>query len=218
MTCLWMEEFSLERFYEKQSGKNIITEFHLQEFKRRNPELSDFLNSYEIKLSPIDFSHFESWTYWIISQQLNGRVADLLINRFRLLCGTVTPERVREIHLSEYKKIGISKSKSHYLYNIAQFHLEGKHITDFSNFTSEDIRLHYTQIKGIGPWTVNMFLIFNLGRLDVLAVNDLVVRKGIQQLYSLKEVPSVSQARQVCKKWGDLSTIGTLLSWEVMDS
>ncbi len=194
----------------------MITPGLLTRFKRENPELAPYLQKHKLNLRPLDLGFFESWTYWIISQQLNGKVADLLINRFRRLCGKVTPEQVVQVSDSKLRAAGISMSKAEYLKNIARFHLEGNHIEEFEEFSSEEIRKLYSQVRGIGPWTVNMFLIFNLNRLDVLAVNDLVVRKGIKEMYSLPETPTVMEARQIGEKWGNLATIGTLLAWEVI--
>lgn len=208
----------IEKFYLIQKGKNVITKDLLNRFITANPELTPFFEKRKIELRPLEFSHFESWTYWIISQQLSGKVADILINRFRATCEQVTPSNVLSIESDKLRNIGISRSKIEYLKNIAKFHYEGKHIVNFETYSSDEIRDHYSKIKGIGPWTINMFLIFNLTRLDILAVNDLVVRKGIKEMYGLDAVPNVKQASQIGQKWGDLATIGTLLAWEVVGS
>ncbi|RMG38044.1 MAG: DNA-3-methyladenine glycosylase 2 family protein [Methanobacteriota archaeon] len=206
----------IEKFYLLQEGENVITNDLIEEFKKRNPELQPFLEKHNLELRPLKLDYFESWIYWIISQQLNGRVADLLINRFRTLCKELTPTKVLEIPDQEFRSIGISKSKTEYLKNIALFHQEKKNIENFEAYSSDQIRKIYTKVRGIGPWTVDMFLIFNLNRLDILATHDLVVRKGIKRMYNLKDVPSIKMAEKIGGKWGDLATLGTLLAWEII--
>ncbi len=205
-----------KEFYLQSEGQNLITDEMLSKFKERNPELASLVDKYRPSLRRLKFDFFESWCYWIISQQLSGHVADLLIERFRTLCGKVTPTRVKALTVDEMRSVGISNSKATYLHNIADFYLSGKNISYYDQASSDEIRDTYSKIKGIGPWTINMFLIFNLGRLDVLAINDLVVRKGIQRLYNLSHLPKPKEAMELCKNWGDLATIGTILAWIVM--
>ena len=83
--------------------------------------------------------------------------------------------------------------------------------------TDSEIIATLTQIPGIGEWTAQMFLIFNLGRKNVLAAKDLAVRKGLRKLYHLEMIPREREIHQICRNWPDLSTVGTLLSWAVLE-
>ena len=78
--------------------------------------------------------------------------------------------------------------------------------------TVEIVKL-FVDIKGVGEWTMQMYLIFALGRFDVLAPNDLGVRKGIMKLYGLKEMPTPTQVKNLAEKWHPLETVGTVLYW-----
>ena len=75
----------------------------------------------------------------------------------------------------------------------------------------------FVQIKGVGEWTVQMYLIFSLGRLDVLSSGDLGVRKGVMKLYGLDEMPTQKEVDQIAETWHPLETVGTFLAWRVLD-
>ena len=75
----------------------------------------------------------------------------------------------------------------------------------------------FLPIKGIGEWTIQMFLIFHFGKLDVLAAKDLAVRKGIKIMYDLNHVPSVKEVHALTKSWKPYYTIGTLLAWNILE-
>lgn len=75
-----------------------------------------------------------------------------------------------------------------------------------------------TMVKGIGAWTVHMFMIFSLNRPDVLPVGDLGVRKGVQMLYGLKEVPRPAQMEELCHKWRPYRSIGAWYMWRLVES
>ncbi len=108
-----------------------------------------------------------------------------------------------------------SKSKAKYIKNLAAFFLNGNYLNPKGKSSNEIIQ-HYSKIKGIEAWTVKMLLIYSYGRLDVLAVEDLGVRKGIQIMYETSQVPTISEAKRLTINWKDLATIGTLLSWKVL--
>jgi len=203
-------------FYLKGTGQNLITPKLIHQFTATNPALATKIDQYSLSLKTLDLSHFESFCAWIISQQISGLVAEQLFNRLQLQLGVITPEVVLQTDTEVFRGIGLSKSKIEYLMNIADFFVKGKAIQNHENYSSEQILDHYCQIRGIGPWTVNMFLIFNLGRLDIAAPGDLVVRKGLKHLYDLPEIPSPNEARKLMQSWNELATIGTILSWAAM--
>ena len=81
----------------------------------------------------------------------------------------------------------------------------------------ESLLTMLTMVKGIGVWSVHMFMIFSLHRPDVLPVGDLGVRKGVQRLYGLKELPKPLEMEQLCEKWKPYRTIGSWYMWRLMD-
>lgn len=201
-------------FYLMSNRKNVISKSEIQKFRADNPELSEYIDSHKIELRPLEISNFEALCCWIIGQQISSKVARSITKRFRTYTD-ITPEGILEKSFDELKSIGFSKSKTKYVQNLATFFISNK-MPDFNKMTNKEIIKYFSQVKGIGEWTVQMHLIFAFGRKNILAVKDLVVRKGIQRLYSLTNVPSEKEAKIIGTKWGELATIGTLLSWSIM--
>ncbi|OLS19333.1 MAG: DNA-3-methyladenine glycosylase [Candidatus Heimdallarchaeota archaeon LC_2] len=202
-------------FYLLSSSKNIILPEHINQFKNRNPELSTFVDSFPIELKPIQLSNFEAFCFWIIGQQISGRAANAIIKRFQEYFITISPNEILSKSVPELRSIGLSKNKSLYLHNLANFFLNNE-FPDFKLMSSREIIAYFSQIKGVGEWTVQMHLIFSFGRLDLFASKDLVVRKGIQKLYNLDHTPSEKEVLLLCEKWTNLATLGTILSWAMM--
>jgi DNA-3-methyladenine glycosylase II len=90
-------------------------------------------------------------------------------------------------------------------------------IRAISKLSDEQVIEKLTMVKGIGIWTAEMFLIFSLGRLDVLPVGDLGLRKGIQQMFSLQEVPKADYIEKVAEKWKPYRTIATWYLWKSLN-
>ncbi len=124
----------------------------------------------------------------VISQQLNTRVARILQQRLRQVLGAGKPraERLREIPFDTLKGIGLSRSKTEYLRNIADYFIQEK-LTDrqLQALPDEDVIESLTRIRGVGRWTAEMVLMFALGREDVFAVNDLGIRQKMTYLYGV---------------------------------
>lgn len=208
-------------FYLKSNSKNVIKKAQIIKFIKNNPELEEQVNKYPITLKLLDLELFESFCYWIIGQQLSVRAADSIIGRFLKLVVPLTPKNLLTIDHDKLRSVGLSNSKAEYVKNVAIFVIENEdraEITSPLNFSSEDLRKFFMQIKGVGPWTVNMHLIFILGKLDVFAIKDLGVKKGIKILYDLPDLPKEKDAiNAYSNNWGNLATIGTLLSWNVLE-
>ncbi|MHA2252668.1 MAG: DNA-3-methyladenine glycosylase family protein [Candidatus Kariarchaeaceae archaeon] len=203
-------------FYIIMDGESVISQEDVDTFIMNNPELTSYFEVYNIELRLLQMSNLQSFCSWIISQQISSIAANKILNRFLLEINPLTTKKLLTTSEDNLRRIGLSHSKIEYVYNLAKF-LDLNDIQQPEQYSSEDLRNHYTQIRGIGPWTVNMHLIFILGRMDILAVKDLVVRKGIQILYSLQKTPTEQEAINICKSWGKLATIGTLLAWEVVE-
>jgi len=87
-------------------------------------------------------------------------------------------------------------------------------INSISNLTDKEVVEHLTKVKGIGQWTADMFLMFSLGRLDVLPVGDLGLKKGIQKAYSLPKLPDQEQMEEIAEKWKPYRSIATWYLWK----
>ena len=207
-------------FYLQGKGKNILTSEIIDHFFIQNPELNNWRSlSPNLILRTLNISTFESFVYWIISQVISGKTAKTIIQQVNYYFNKqnlpLTPESFLSMSDHMLIELGISRLKIKYIRNVADFLQQNGELSLKSMRTAEIIK-YYTQIKGIGEWSVQMHLIFVIGRLDIYSPKDLVVRKGIQRLYGLDNIPNESLARKFCKSWGELSTIGTILSWAVM--
>ncbi len=205
-------------FYLLGKGKKIIDEEDVECFGLNNPEFMSVVKEYSFEDRVLDFDVITSFVYWIIGQQISVHAAKSITNRFLQLVNPLNAENVLNYTIDEFRDVGLSRSKAMYIQNIAKFLIENKDnpkIKDSDRFTSNELRDFFMQIKGVGPWTVNMHLIFILGKKDVFAVKDLAVRKGIKILYNLKEVPNEKECYQLCN-WGEYATVGTILAWRVL--
>jgi DNA-3-methyladenine glycosylase II len=134
-------------------------------------------------------THFESLVESVISQQLSVKAADTIYGRLVDLTGKeVTPERVIDIPEEEMRNAGISGAKTRTIRGLAQVAVSGE--IDINNLheveDDELVSKQLTQLWGIGSWTVDMFMMHQLGRLDVWPVGDLGVRRGREKIYSLE--------------------------------
>lgn len=127
----------------------------------------------------------------IMSQQLSTKVATVIFNRFISLYTAKTPtaQQIVDTPFDALRGIGLSNAKVNYIQNVCRFFIEKK-ITDkkLQKMSDEEVIECLTQIKGVGRWTVEMILMFTLGREDVFAVDDLGIQQGMARLYKLEQV------------------------------
>jgi DNA-3-methyladenine glycosylase II len=166
---------------------------------------------------------FQSLVQAIVYQQLSGKAASTIFNRFTALFGdggfpsadqalTMSPARLRSA--------GLSRPKANYILGIAERAASGSLLTleQCAELADAEIVQRLTEIKGVGRWTVEMFLIFNLGRLDVLPVHDLGVRRGFQIAYRKRKMPEPEQLERFGEKWRPYRTVAARYLWRAVDS
>ncbi|KAK1439147.1 hypothetical protein QVD17_04962 [Tagetes erecta] len=157
----------------------------------------------------------------ILYQQLAYKAGTSIYTRFVTLCGGengVVPETVLSLTSQQLKQIGVSGRKASYLFDLANKYKNG--ILSDDSIVKMDDRSLFTMlsmVKGIGSWSVHMFMIFSLHRPDVLPVSDLGVRKGVQLLFSLDELPRPSQMEQLCVKWRPYRSVGAWYMWRFVE-
>ncbi|RMF01400.1 MAG: DNA-3-methyladenine glycosylase 2 family protein [Bacteroidetes bacterium] len=159
----------------------------------------------------------------IVFQQLSGKAATTIYHRFLALFDAQYPhpEAVLQMDLAALRQVGLSKQKAAYIQNAAG-HFAEHHLlaTDWNNWTDEAILKELTQIKGVGEWTVQMILIFTLGRPDVLPTADLAIQQCMQQLYGL-EGRGKALARQMivaAEPWRPHRSLVTRYLWRWRDT
>ena len=155
----------------------------------------------------------------IISQQLNTRVADVIYGRFLQLFKKKTPSTkdILAVDFDLLKSIGLSNAKTNYVRNVCNFFIEHK-LTDakLHKMADEDLLNLLTQIKGVGKWTVEMLLMFTLGREDVFAIDDLVIQQTMAKAYALNIADKKmlkEQMTQHSNKWKPYRTYACKYLW-----
>lgn len=193
----------------------MISLNHLRK-DRKLAKVIDRVGEFNLSLTK---NPYQSLVEAIITQQLSGKAADSISTRFRAIYGRFPkPDDVMETSDAKLRKSGLSYMKISYIKDLSK-KVESKEIrlAYMKNLTDEEIIVQLTQVKGIGRWTAEMFLIFSLGRLDVLPVGDLGLKKGIQRLYSLKEIPEKEQMERIAEKWKPYRSVATWYLWRSLD-
>ena len=170
-------------------------------------------------------NYFQSLVEEIISQQLSGRVADVITERFvglfknQKLSGSF-PKPVQMLKMPDEKMrgAGLSYQKIGYIKNIAWAVESGKLVFEkLKDYEDEEAIEILTMIKGVGRWTAQMFLMFTLGREDIFAYGDLGLKNAMQQLYGLRKHPSKKTAERISKKWSPHRTLACRYLWASLD-
>ena len=167
--------------------------------------------------------YYQSLVDSIISQQLSTYAAAAIEKRFQDLFGGVfpTPEQILTKDVETLRGIGFSRGKATYVLDLAQHIVDGKvkfdHLDGLSN---DEVIAELTQVKGIGVWTAHMFLMFCMGRPDVLPIGDLGIRNGIRKLYGLADAPTPEQVTEIAakNKWHPYESVASWYIWHSLDN
>jgi len=154
----------------------------------------------------------------IVGQQISVQAADTIWARFLAICPKCIPTQVLKAGSAELLGCGLSKRKTEYILDLAE-HLQEKrvHIEQWTEMDDEDVISELIHIRGIGRWTAEMFLIFNLLRPNILPLDDLGLLKGISINYFSGEPVSRSDAREVAANWEPWRTVATWYLWRSLD-
>jgi len=164
---------------------------------------------------------FESLVESILSQQLAGSAASAIIKKVRALFpdGELEARRIHRIDGRRLRSAGVSPQKLSYLKDLSARVVEGRlDLESLESMADEEIVEVLDEVKGIGPWTVHMFLIFTLGRPNVLPVDDYGIRMSVQRVYGLPELPKKAEIEKLAEKWRPYSTVASLYLWHAKDN
>ena len=185
-------------------------------FLRKDPILGkiiDNVGDYSLKRRN---HHFAVLVGSIISQQLATKAAEAIFRRLtKLYPKFPTATQILATRRSKLRKTGISGMKIDYLKDLARNIEDGKlKIKSLPKMSDEQVIEQLTQIKGIGRWTAEMFLIFSLGRQDVLPVHDLGLKKAVQFAFSLPQLPKPKEVEKLGERWKPYRSIATWYLWK----
>ena len=154
----------------------------------------------------------------IIGQQISVSAANSMKKKLFSLKRDITPRTIKNIKKTDFKKCGLSKQKILYINNIADFFLENKNFTnEIHKLEDQYIREKLIEIKGIGNWTVDMFLIFTHGSSNIFPTGDLGFIKAISKHYK-KDLPLDDKfLSRLLKRWSPYSSIATWYLWRSLD-
>ena len=163
---------------------------------------------------------FDAIVQSILSQQLNAKAADAIISRtYRLFRpGRPTAKGLREMPGPRLRRAGVSPQKVTYLKDFAARILDGRlKLSRLGGWDDEEIIRAMDEVKGIGRWTAQMFLIFSLGRSDVLPVDDFGLQVAVKRVYGLRALPRPERMEKIAEPWHPYSTVACLYLWRSKD-
>jgi DNA-3-methyladenine glycosylase II len=157
----------------------------------------------------------------IVGQQLSTKAARTIYERLTEIFGgrTPTPRELLEIDPELIRAAGLSRAKVAYLRDLAEHVEDGElDLQSLPELDDDEVSAQLTAIKGLGQWTVDMFLIFHLGRADVLPIGDLGIRRAVQIQYDLKELPGASDLERIAEPWRPWRSLACLYLWTNLDN
>ena len=167
-----------------------------------------------------EWTHFDALVRSIVYQQLSGKAAATIHGRVLAVIGdgAEAPGKIVATSHDALRAAGLSNQKASYVRNLAEHVLDGSlPVNSLHELTDDEIIAALTQVKGIGRWSAQMFLMFRLGRLDVLPDLDLGIQKGIQKAYRMRKLPTPKQVLSRGAKWAPYRTIGSWYMWRLLE-
>jgi DNA-3-methyladenine glycosylase II len=168
-------------------------------FLKKDPKFAKIISQvgeYNVKITK---NRYQSLVEAIIAQQLSGSAAESILKKFKKLYKSKFPKPIDVIKTSDSKlrSAGLSKMKVSYIKDLSKKIEQNQlNMRKISTKSDEYVIEQLTSVRGVGRWTAEMFLIFSLGRLDVLPVGDLGLKKGIQLMYSFDDLPEERKIEQ----------------------
>jgi len=190
-------------------------------FLKRDEKMDFLISKFGSPEFDIKKNYFQSLLRYIVNQQLSGKSANAIYSRFIDLIprnSSISPKEVLNLSKDEMRKAGLSFQKIDYLRNLANFfEMNSFHKDNVSRMTNEEISKELIQIKGIGQWTVDMFLMFTLNRPDVMPYGDLGIQKGYKKIFNMSHLPSKEEMENGSKIWSPYRTLACWYLWKIVD-
>jgi len=191
----------------------------IRHLRKSDPVLAgiiDRVGDYRIEFREPDF---ETLVKSIVYQQLSGRVANVIFGRLsRAAGGTLTPETILKLRPARMRAVGLSAQKTEYIRDLARHTRAGRiRFEELNDLPDEEVMARLTAVKGIGVWTVHMFLIFALRRLDVLPTGDLGIRNAIRHAYGLDAMPAPADIEAMAERWRPFCTVASWYLWHSLE-
>jgi DNA-3-methyladenine glycosylase II len=157
----------------------------------------------------------------IVGQQLSTRAARSIWEKLQAIFGgkTPTPEELLRRRPQTLRKAGLSNAKVDFLRDLAARVKDGRlDLKRLAKLPDEDVVAELIEVKGVGSWTAEMFLIFHLGRPDVVSLGDLGIRRAVQIAYGMKDLPGPEELEKLAEEWRPHRTLACLYLWRSLDN
>jgi 3-methyladenine DNA glycosylase/8-oxoguanine DNA glycosylase len=195
----------------------------INHLKRVDPVLAEIIE----KVGPCrlravsEGSHFEALTRSIVFQQLSGKAAATILSRVVALFPDNVPTAIGVTRITDerFRSAGLSRQKIGYLRDLAEKVAAGTlPLEAVESMTNDDLIAHLVQVKGIGRWTAQMFLMFRLGRLDVLPELDLGIQNAIRKAYRKRKRPTPKDVAKIGAKWAPHCSVASWYLWRSLEN
>ena len=182
-----------------------------------DPVMAAVIDAYEDPPLRSKRDVFQTLVHAIVGQQISAKAADAVWGRFVAEVGEVTPSCILEKSVESLRGVGLSGRKVEYIQGLAH---EGERITsaDWYAMSDDEVRRTLIALRGVGPWTAEMVLIFSLLRADILPLGDIGVIRAVEQLYRGGDRMSVEEVAEVAECWAPYRTAGTWYLWRHLDA
>lgn len=190
---------------------------------KADPILSPVITSSGLPLLVAHTNYYQELVESIIGQQLSVKAAATIRSRFVSSFNDQfpSPEQILSRDIEQLRSVGLSRPKASYIQDLARrVHDGAVQLDQLDKLSNDEIITELTAVKGIGEWTVHMFLMFCMGRLDVLPIGDLGIRSGIQKLYRLDHLPSPTEVTNIAKQnnWHPYESVASWYVWQALDN
>jgi len=190
----------------------------VNELVKKEPKFAFYIEKFGALTRTVNENIFESIIDAVVSQQISGKVAQVILNRLIEKAKIVTPKNLLLLSEDDYKLIGLGKQKSTYIKSISNSFLNCE-INEHILKTLDDKKVveELIKLKGVGEWTAEMLLIFSLKRKNVLSAKDLGIRKGLMKLYEKNSLDEITTSFiEECKqKFAPFNTLASFYLWEI---
>lgn len=194
-----------------------------EHLKQADPILRPIIESAPLPTITPHTNYYQELVESIISQQLSVKAAATILKRFKELFSEdfPSPESILTKDIETFRSVGLSRQKASYIQDLAMKVIDGtvvfSHLDSLSN---QEVVDELVQIKGVGVWTVHMFLMFCMGRLDVLPTGDLGIRNGVQKLYGLSEKPDPEMIERIANEhsWHPYESLASWYVWHSLNN
>lgn len=198
-----------------------------QHLQKSDPVMKSLLTKHGPFTAKAKTDRFGTLVSSIISQQISTAAASTIKQRLhqaimdragKKTLPSLSAEHLLQFDLDSFREIGISRQKATYLIDLATKVSEGKlNLKNLGRLDDEQIIEQLIEVKGIGRWTAQMFLMFSMARLDVLPVDDLGIKNAVQRQYNLDESPSPKQIEEIASPWRPYATIASWYLWRSLE-